>query len=74
MKDFMGTELEVGDRVVSYHHLGYKQLLWYTVEKFTPKMVRLRYGKREDETVLRDAKEVIAFVIGGKVKVKEGKV
>lgn len=67
MKDFMGTELEVGDRVVSYHHLGYKQLLWYTVETFTPKMVRLRYGKSEDETVLRDAKEVVAFANGGKV-------
>lgn len=74
MRDFMGTELEVGDRVVSYHPFGYKQLTWYIVEKFTPRMVRLRYGKREYETVLRDAKEVIAFVIGGKVKVKEGKV
>ena len=69
----MGTELEVGDRVVSYH-LGYKRLLWYTVEAFTPKLVRLRYGKREDETVLRAAKEVIAFANGGKVNAKGGKV
>lgn len=67
MRDFLGAELKVGDRVVSYHHLGYKQLRWYTVERFTLKLVRLRYGKREDETVLRDAKEVIMFAKEEKV-------
>jgi hypothetical protein len=61
MKDFLGVEILVGDEVISYHPL-YKDLTLYTAEGFTPQMVRLRYGNRKYESVLRNPSVCIVNV------------
>lgn len=45
-RDFLGQEIKDGARIITYY-TGYAGLRWGTVEGFTPKMVRIRFGKKE---------------------------
>jgi hypothetical protein len=67
MKDFLGVEMLLGDTVVSYDP-EYKSLAWFVVEKFTPKMVRIRVagGKK---TTIRLAGECVIVLEKRKVTV-----
>ncbi len=59
MKDFLGNELNVGDKVVCIE-LNYKNLVKGEIVKITPKAMKVlwRRGSRE-ETTLRFSDQVI---------------
>ena len=62
MKDFLGKELEVGDRVV-FMEINYRNLLVGCVENLTPKKVRLQFQERGRlKTCLQDPKQVVKIL------------
>ena len=62
MKDFLGKELEVGDRVV-FMQINYRNLLVGCVEKITPKKVRLQFQERgRPKTCLQDPEQVVKIL------------
>jgi hypothetical protein len=52
--DFLGQEIKEGDRVISYNSSAYAGLRWGTVEKLTPKMVRIKFGNRTQTRYSQD--------------------
>jgi len=52
--DFIGQEINVDDRVISYQS-GYTGLKWGKVVSFTPKMVRVSFDKDYLSSTLRPA-------------------
>jgi hypothetical protein len=63
-KDFLGQELKEGDRVITYETGGYTGLRWATVVAFTPKMVRIRFGKKgkyESDTTTRYGQDLVVM-------------
>jgi hypothetical protein len=69
MKDFLGQELTIGDRVIVpepgiaaiyYNYVGFS---WGTIIKFTPKMVRVSYGAPQCGERLLDTRAVLKMTI-----------
>lgn len=59
MKDFLGKELEVGDRVV-FMQINYRNLLIGCIDKLTPKMVRLQFQEAgRIKTCIQDPRQVV---------------
>lgn len=59
MTDFLGNDIQVGDKVACIE-LGYKNLMFGEVVKLTPKAMRVKYKKwGQEETVLRYSDQVI---------------
>lgn len=53
MKDFVGREVKVGDKVVCLEK-GYNNLTWATVTKITPQKIKVKYSRYDgDREVLR---------------------
>lgn len=58
--DFLGQELEVGQRVV-FMPPYYKELQWGYIKRINPKMVRVIHGSDKSEECRRYQKEVIVL-------------
>lgn len=61
MKDFLGQELNIGDKVIlpNPNVWGYDGFSWGTVEKFTPKMVKIRHNDSSSGTKLKSPTSVL---------------
>ena len=53
MKDFMGTEIHVGDRVIGAHS-DYQKLLTGTVIKLCPVLLRVQWDREHLESWEKD--------------------
>jgi hypothetical protein len=51
MKDFLGQTIQENDRVISYYLYGYTGLIWGTVIRFTPKMVKVKFEGKSSCTI-----------------------
>jgi hypothetical protein len=62
MKDFLGNQVNVGDKIVCIE-LGYKNLVHGEIVKITPKAMRVKYmiGGRE-QIVLRYVDQIVLKV------------
>jgi hypothetical protein len=63
MKDFLGQELTIGDRVIVPEYYNYVGFSWGTIIKFTPKMVRVSYGAPQCGERLLDTRAVLKMTI-----------
>lgn len=62
MRDFLGKELEAGDRVV-FMQINYRNLLIGCVDKLTPKMVRLQFQEAgRIKTCIQDPRQVVKIL------------
>ncbi|QYC52438.1 hypothetical protein [Salmonella phage SSBI34] len=57
MKDFLGKELEVGDRIV-YMQAGYKEFKKATVVGFSPKKKKKKVRFKPDHLEFRSDREI----------------
>jgi hypothetical protein len=52
--DFIGQEIKIGQRCITYYTAGFAGLGWGTVESFAPKMVRININGKKDRRYPKD--------------------